>query len=48
LYEAAKDSAHAIYPVDPEVYNKAKEPVIKQILSAVGKTVWKVRIDNGR
>lgn len=30
-YEAAKDRAHAIDPANPEVYNREKEAVIKEI-----------------
>lgn len=30
-YEAAKDQAHALGPVNPQVYNQAKEAVIREI-----------------
>ena len=30
-YEQAKDRAHSIDPTNPEVYNRAKETVIKEI-----------------
>src|SRR5215831_13812310 len=30
-YEAAKDHAHSIDPVNPEIYNRVKETVIKEI-----------------
>jgi GrpB-like predicted nucleotidyltransferase (UPF0157 family) len=30
-YEEAKDRAHAIDPVDPEVYNREKAAVIREI-----------------
>lgn len=34
-YEAAKDRAHAIDPVDPQVYNREKEAVIREIEAAI-------------
>ncbi|MDM0006664.1 GrpB family protein [Variovorax sp. J22G73] len=34
-YEAAKDHAHEIDPVNPEVYNRAKEGVIKEIQAQI-------------
>ena len=32
-YDAAKRSAHQVDPKNPEVYNKAKEPVISKIMA---------------
>lgn len=36
MYEAVKDHAHEIDPVNPEVYNRAKEGVIKEIHAQIG------------
>ncbi|WP_219216982.1 GrpB family protein [Variovorax boronicumulans] len=36
-YEAAKDRAHAIDPVDPQVYNREKEAVIREIEALIGR-----------
>jgi GrpB-like predicted nucleotidyltransferase (UPF0157 family) len=36
-YEAAKDRAHAIDPADPQVYNREKEAVIREIEALIGR-----------
>jgi len=35
-YEAAKDRAHLADPVNPEIYNREKEAVIRQIQEQIG------------
>jgi GrpB-like predicted nucleotidyltransferase (UPF0157 family) len=35
-YEAAKDRAHSIDPVNPEIYNREKEAVIREIHALIG------------